>query len=96
MAQNSPNQKFVGRDHHPSAFTVLMAGGGIKGGQTYGKTDDIGYYVAEDPFDVRDLQATILHLLGLDPFKLTFEDRGLAQRLIGVEGKAKLHAKLLA
>jgi hypothetical protein len=96
MAQNSPNQKFVGRDHHPSAFTVLMAGGGIKGGQTYGKTDEIGYYVAEDTFDVRDLQATILHLLGLDPFKLTFEDRGLAQRLTGVEGKAKLHPKLLA
>src|SRR5262245_27337810 len=96
MAQNSPSQPFVGRDHHPSAFTILMAGGGIKGGQTYGKTDDIGYYVAEDPFDVRDLQATVLHLLGLDPFKLTFEDRGLAQRLIGVEGKAKLHPKLLA
>jgi Protein of unknown function (DUF1501) len=96
MAQNSPNQTFVGRDHHPYAFTTLMAGGGIKGGQTYGKTDDIGYYVAEDAFDVRDLQATVLHLLGLDPFKLTFEDRGLAQRLIGVEGKAKLHAKLLA
>ena len=52
--------------------------------------------MAEDPFDVRDLQATILHLLGLDPFKLTFEEKGLAQRLIGVEGKAKLHPKLLA
>ena len=96
MAQNSPNQTYVGRDHHPYAFTTLMAGGGIKGGQTYGSTDDIGYYVGADPFDVRDLQATVLHLLGLDPFKLTFDDRGLAQRLIGVEGKAKLHPKLLA
>ena len=67
MAQNSPSQPFVGRDHHPYAFTTLLAGGGIKGGQTYGKTDDIGYYVGEDPFDVRDLQATILHLLGPGP-----------------------------
>ena len=76
--QNSPSQPFVGRDHHPYAFTCCMAGGGIKGGQTYGKTDDIGYYVAEDPFDVRDLQATILHLLGLDPCKLTLRYQGLA------------------
>ena len=73
-----------------------MAGGGIKGGQTYGTTDDIGYYVGESPFDVRDLQATILHLMGLDPFKLKFDQSGLAQRLIGVEGKAKLHPKLMA
>ena len=96
MQQNSPGQPFIGRDHHPHAFTTLLAGGGIKGGQTYGKTDDIGYYVGEDEFNVRDLQATILHLLGLDPFKLTFENQGLAQRLIGVEGKAKLHKRLLA
>jgi uncharacterized protein (DUF1501 family) len=96
MAQNSPKQPFIGRDHHPYAFTTLLAGGGIKGGQTYGTTDEIGYYVGEDSFDVRDLQATILHLLGLDPFKLTYEHRGLAERLIGVEGKAKLHPKLLS
>jgi hypothetical protein len=96
MAQNSPTQPFMGRDHHPHAFTMMLAGGGIKGGQTYGSTDDIGYYVGENPFDIRDLQATILHLLGLDPFKLTFDYQGLAQRLIGVEGKAKIHKALLA
>ncbi len=96
MQQNSPGQPFIGRDHHPNAFTVLMAGGGIKGGQTYGKTDEIGYYVGENPVDVRDIQATVLHLLGLDPFKLTYEFQGLAQRLIGAEGKAKLHPKLMA
>ena len=90
------SQSANGRDHHPYGFSIWMAGGGIKGGQTYGKTDDIGYYVGEDAFDVRDLQATILHLLGLDPFTLTFENQGLAQRLIGVEGKAKLHKNLLA
>lgn len=94
MQQNTPGQKFVGRDHHPFAFTTLMAGGGIRGGLEYGKTDDIGYYPVENTFDVRDLQATILHLLGLDPFKLTYDFQGLAQRLIGAEAKAKLHPKL--
>lgn len=95
MQQNSPGQKFVGRDHHPYAFTTLMAGGGIKPGLTYGKTDDIGYYPVENAFDVRDLQATILHLMGLDPYKLSYTFQGLAQRLIGVENKAKLHPQLM-
>ena len=96
MAQNSPSQPFVGRDHHPYAFTVLLAGGGIQGGQTFGRTDDIGYYVTENPMDVRDLQALVLHLLGLDPWKLTYAYQGLQQRLIGVEGKATVHKALLA
>jgi hypothetical protein len=96
MAQNSPGQAFVGRDHHPYAYSMMLAGGGIKGGQTYGDTDDIGYYITENDFDIRDLQATILHLLGLDPWKLTYETQGLDQRLIGVEGKARLHPQLLA
>jgi len=93
---NAPNQPYIGRDHHPYAFTMMLAGGGIKGGQTYGQTDDIGYYITENPMDVRDLQATILHLLGFDPFKLTYGFQGLDQRLIGAEGKAKLHPALLA
>lgn len=93
---NAPNQPYIGRDHHPYAFTMMLAGGGIKGGQVYGSTDEIGYYIAENPVDVRDLQATILHLLGLDPWKLTYSYQGLDQRLIGVEGKAKLHQALLA
>jgi len=96
MQQNNhPDQPFIGRDHHPFAFTMLLAGGGIKGGQTYGATDDIGYYITENPVDVRDLQATILHLLGLDPWKLTYSYQGLDQRLIGVEGKAQIHKALL-
>ena len=74
---------------------MLLAGGGIKGGQTYGATDDIGYYITENAVDVRDIQATILHLLGLDPWKLTYSYQGLDQRLIGVEGKAKIHKALL-
>ncbi|MFO0905018.1 MAG: DUF1501 domain-containing protein [Pirellulales bacterium] len=97
MQQNNRlDQPFIGRDHHPFAYTMLLAGGGIKGGQSYGATDDIGYYITEDPFDVRDLQATTLHLLGIDPFRLTFPFQGLQQRLIGAEGKAKLHPRLLA
>jgi len=96
MAQNSPNQKFPGRDHHPYAFSMMMAGGGIKGGQTIGKTDDIGYYAAEQPLDVRDVQATIMQLLGLDPWKMHYSYQGLEQRLIGVEGKATIPKGLIA
>ncbi len=93
---NAPNQPYLGRDHHPYAFTMLLAGGGIKGGQVYGQTDEIGYYVAENPVDVRDLQALILHLVGLDAWRLTYASQGLDQRLIGVEGKATVPRALLA
>src|SRR5690606_39195724 len=60
------NPKFVGRDHNPGAFTLWMAGGGVKPGITYGETDPIGYSAAKDPVHVRDLHATMLHLLGFD------------------------------
>ena len=95
MAQNSPNQFAPGRDHHPYAFTMMMAGGGIKGGQTIGKTDDIGYYPVERPLDVRDVQATILTLLGLDPYRLIYPEPGLEQRLIGVEGQGMVPEGLI-
>ena len=74
-----------GRDHHPRCFTAWLAGGGIKGGIHFGKTDDFSYNVAEDPVHVRDLHATMLHLLGIDHEKLTFQFQGLAQKLTGVE-----------
>jgi len=74
-----------GRDHHPRCFTIWMAGGGIKGGIEYGQTDEFSYNVAEDPVHVRDLNATILHQLGIDHERLTFPFRGLDQRLTGVE-----------
>jgi Protein of unknown function (DUF1501) len=74
-----------GRDHHPRCFSVWMAGGGIKGGITYGQTDDFSYNIVEDPVHVRDLNATILHQLGIDHERLTFPFRGLDQRLTGVE-----------
>jgi len=75
---------FIGRDHHPYAFTMWMAGGGIKPGK-HGSTDDIGYYIAETPMSIRDLQATILHQLGIDPHRFSVPYQGLNQRLIGVE-----------
>ena len=73
-----------------------MAGGGIKPGITLGETDDLGYYVTRDKVTVHDLQATVLSLLGLDPYRLSFPFQGLDQRLIGPEGDAKVVMQLLA
>ena len=75
-----------GRDHHPRCFTVWMAGGGVKPGMTYGATDDFGYNVAKDPVHVHDLQATILHQLGIDHEKLTYKFQGRYYRLTDVHG----------
>ncbi len=77
---------YVGRDHHIDAFTVWVAGGGIKGGLTYGETDEIGYYGVRDRMDVHDLQATILHCLGLDHERLTYHFQGRDFRLTDVFG----------
>ena len=74
-----------GRDHHPQAFSMWFAGGGIKSGTTLGATDDLGFHVVERPVDVQDVQATILHLLGIDHTRLSFRFRGLDFRLTGVE-----------
>ena len=74
---------YLGRDHHPDCFTIWLAGGGVKPGVTYGATDELGYTVVEDPVNVRDLQATILHLLGLDPEHFRYRHLGLDHRLIG-------------
>jgi uncharacterized protein (DUF1501 family) len=75
----------LGRDHHPQAYTLWLAGGGVKAGLTYGRTDDLGFHVAENPVHVRDLQATILHLLGFDHERLSVPVQGLDMRLTGVE-----------
>jgi len=76
-----------GRDHHPKCFSLWMAGGGIKPGITYGKTDDFGYNIVEDPIHVHDFHATILHLLGIDHERLTFKHQGRRFRLTDVHGK---------
>jgi hypothetical protein len=76
----------MGRDHHPQAFTMWMAGGGIRGGLTYGATDDMGFHVVEKPVHVHDLQATILHCLGFDHERLTYHYAGRDFRLTDVHG----------
>jgi len=75
-----------GRDHHPRCFTIWMAGGGIKGGMSYGVTDDFGYNIHENPVHVHDLQATILALLGMDHERLTYKFQGRRFRLTDVHG----------
>ena len=77
----------AGRDHHNGAFTLWMAGGGVKGGVSYGETDELGYAVAQDPVHVHDFNATILHLLGLDHERLTYRFQGRDYRLTDVAGK---------
>ena len=80
-------QTKAGRDHHKEAYTVWMAGGGTRPGHTYGKTDDLGYGVAEHPVHVHDLNATILHLLGVDHERLTFRYQGREFRLTDIHGE---------
>jgi hypothetical protein len=75
-----------GRDHHPRCFSIWMAGGGIKGGTTYGETDDFSYNVVRDPMDIHDLHATILHCLGVDHTQLTYKFQGRRFRLTDVKG----------
>jgi hypothetical protein len=87
---------FLGRDHHPHCYTIWMAGGGIKGGVSYGETDELGYFVTEKKASVRDLQSTILHLTGLDARKLKVPYQGLDQRLIGPADEDHLLEGVLA
>jgi len=78
-----------GRDHHPRCYTMWMAGAGIRGGTVYGETDDFSYNIVRDPVHIRDLNATILHLMGIDHTRLTYAFQGLDQRLTGVDIVAK-------
>ena len=77
----------LGRDHHPQAYTMWMAGGGIKRGLVYGSTDDLGFHIVDNPVHVHDLQATILHLLGMDHERLTYFHAGREFRLTDVHGR---------
>ena len=95
LAENRGGAKQnTGRDHHPYAFSLWMAGGGIEGGQVLGKTDDIGWFPVEDPVHINDFHATILHLFGLNHLKLAIPFKGLDVRLTNVGGKVV--RKLLA
>ena len=86
-AQGKLDMARYGRDHHPRCFSMWMAGGGIKRGITYGKTDDFSFNVVEDPVHVYDLHATMLHCLGVDHEKLTYKFQGRHYRLTDVHGK---------
>lgn len=84
-SQGTLTKDNYGRDHHPRCFTMWMAGGGVKGGSEYGETDDFSYNVSKDPVHINDLNATILHLMGIDHRQFSFKFQGLDQRLTGVE-----------
>lgn len=81
------NKTRHGRDHHPRCFTIWMAGGGVKPGYVHGETDDFSYNIAKDPVHIHDLQATVLHLLGIDHKQLTFKFQGRYFRLTDVAGE---------
>ena len=93
-SQGGLSKTNYGRDHHPRNFCMWLAGGGIKGGTVFGETDDFSYNVAENPTHVNDLNATILHCLGIDHSKFSFKFQGLDQRLTGVEEQHVIKALL--
>jgi hypothetical protein len=86
MAQNDVDSAEAGRDHHIRGFSLWLAGGGVRGGVTYGTTDELGYYAAENPVHMHDLHATMLHLLGIDHERLTYRYQGRDFRLTDVAG----------
>ncbi len=91
LGENRPGRPAnTGRDHHPNAFTVLMAGGGMKGGLSYGATDEIGWDVVEDPVHVNDFQATLLAAFGLDHERLTYPHAGTQRRLTSLARQSKV------
>ena len=97
MRENRGGQemKYVGRDHNPGAFTIWLAGGGVRPGISHGETDDMGYEIVKDPVEIRDLHATMLYLLGFDHHKLNYKFQGLEQKLTSVK-PARLVAEILA
>jgi hypothetical protein len=87
MNEERDGSKWLGRDHHQHTFCIWLVGGGIKAGTTHGTTDELGYHVVDDGVHVHDLQATILHLMGLDHERLTYRFQGRDYRLTDVHGK---------
>ena len=81
------NRESTGRNHHIDAYTMWLAGGGVRGGQTIGATDELGFGVAHDRVHMHDLHATVLHLLGIDHQRLTFKFQGRNFRLTDVSGE---------
>jgi len=92
--QGALSRDNYGRDHHPKCFTMWMAGGGVKGGVVHGETDDFSYNIVRDPVHIHDLNATILHTLGVDHERLSAKHQGLDVRLTGVEPSRVVHEVL--
>jgi hypothetical protein len=84
MAQSGKGEE-IGRDHHIKGFSMWLAGGGVRGGMGYGATDELGYNAVDNPVHIRDLHATMLHLLGIDHKRFTYRFQGLDLKLTGVE-----------
>ena len=95
MIEDRNGKSFLGRDHHPDCFSLWIAGGGFRGGYAHGATDPLGFTVSENPVTVRDLQATLLHAMSLDPHQLSFPFQGLNQRLIGPANTPNVVPELL-
>ncbi len=95
-SQGTLTKNNYGRDHHPKCYSMWMAGGGIKGGVTHGQTDEFGYNIVQNPVHIRDLNATILHQLGIDHARFTVKHRGLDERLTGVQELARPVAEILS
>ena len=93
--RNGQVMQFIGRDHNPGAFSIWMAGGGIKPGMSYGETDAMGYEIVKDPVEIRDLHATILYAMGFDHRKLNYSFQGLEQKLTSVK-PARVVAEVVA
>jgi len=86
-SQGRISREAYGRDHHPRCFTMWMAGAGVRGGTSFGQTDDFSYNIVKDPVSVHDVQATMLHLMGVDHEQLTYRFQGRRFRLTDVHGK---------
>ena len=95
-SQGTLKKNNYGRDHHPKCYSMWMAGGGIQGGVTHGETDEFSYNIVRDPVHIRDLNATILHLLGIDHARFTVKHRGLDERLTGVQEQARVVREIIA
>jgi hypothetical protein len=93
--RNGAVMQYVGRDHNPGAFTIWLAGGGIKPGFTHGETDAMGYEIVKDPVEIRDLHATMLYAMGFDHRKLNYSFQGLDQKLTSPK-TARIVSEVLA
>ncbi len=97
LGENRPGFKEVtGRDHHPNAFSLFMAGGGVRGGYTHGETDEIGLGPIRDPVPINDLQATMLHPFGINHLKLTYPYQGVGNRLRNITRESHVIKELIA